>query len=327
MFDEPDKRNAALSEAQPGRILQLAPLPVDADYKQPEEFDIVRLDQISAPGDWLEEHGASVVVVITHAMKAVDRALIEQLPSLKLIAVFGVGLDRVNLEAARERKVAVTYTPDLLTNDVADLAMALVLAARRQTVPGDRYIRSGQWGSTMFPLSRSVTGARLGIVGMGRIGRALAQRARAFGIEIAYTGRSRQADSPFAFVADVTALAEWSDILVAILPGGDATRGIIDRDCLTALGPAGTFVNVGRSSSVDETALLDLLATGKLWSAALDVFECEPAVDARWLNTENAVLSPHVGSATVETRRAMADHVFDNVCRALAGDVLIDRAA
>jgi lactate dehydrogenase-like 2-hydroxyacid dehydrogenase len=250
----------------------------------------------------------------------VSAALIAQLPALEIISVMGVGYDGIDVEAARARGVVVTHTPDVLNDDVADLALGLMLCAARQLPAADRHVRSGQWAASgPMPLARKLSGSRLGIVGMGRIGQAIAQRAAAFQMPIAYTARSAKAGLPYEFVADVVALAAQSDVLVVITPGGAGTRHLINAPVLAALGPRGILVNVARGSVVDEAALIDALEAGTLGGAALDVFEAEPNVPERLRALPQVVLAPHIGSATGQTRQAMADLALANLVARFTG--------
>jgi hydroxypyruvate reductase len=252
----------------------------------------------------------------------VPRALIEQLPALEAIVVFGVGYDGVDVAAAAERGIAVTNTPDVLNDEVADLAMALVLAVARRIPEADRYVRDGAWANGPMPLARKVSGARLGIVGLGRIGRAIAKRAEAFGMSIAYTARNRRDDVAFAYHPTPAALAAEVDFLVVITPGGAGTRKLIDAAVLAALGPQGYLVNVARGSVVDEQALVAALEAKTIAGAGLDVFENEPHVPDALKAMPNVVLTPHVGSATQQTRQAMADLAFGNLQAHFAGEPL-----
>ena len=249
----------------------------------------------------------------------VPAALIDRLPALEIISVFGVGYDGVDVAAAKARNVLVTHTPNVLNDDVADLALALMLATARQIPAADRYVRAGQWTSGPMPLARKMSGARLGLVGMGRIGQAIALRAAAFGMQIAYTARSAKPQLPYRFHASAAALAAESDFLVVITPGGAGTRKLIDAAVLKALGPKGILINVARGSVVDESALIDALEKGEVGGAGLDVFEAEPNVPERLRALPHVVLTPHVGSATGQTRQAMADLAFGNLQAFFAG--------
>ena len=249
----------------------------------------------------------------------VSAELMAQLPALELISIMGVGYDGVDVAAAKARGVMVTHTPNVLNDDVADLAISLMLCAARQLPAADRFVRSGQWLKGPMPLARKMSGARLGLVGMGRIGQAIAQRAQAFGMQIAYHTRTPKADVPYAHHADLLSLARDSDFLVLITPGGAGTRHLVNAQVLQALGPKGILVNVARGSVVDEAALIEALEGGVIGGAALDVFEDEPRVPQRLMDLPQVVLVPHIGSATGQTRQAMADLAFGNLREHFAG--------
>ena len=249
----------------------------------------------------------------------VPAALIEQLPALEVISVMGVGYDGVDVAAAKARGIMVTHTPNVLNDDVADLALGLMLSASRQLPAADRFVRSGLWLQGNMPLARKMSGARLGIVGMGRIGQAIAQRALGFNMGIAYTARSAKLALPYAYHPSAEALAANVDFLVVITPGGAGTRHLINAAVLKALGPKGFLVNVARGSVVDEQALVEALEAGTIAGAGLDVFEDEPRVPQRLLDLHKVVLTPHIGSATAATRQAMADLAFNNLAAHLGG--------
>jgi hydroxypyruvate reductase len=253
----------------------------------------------------------------------VPGTLIAQLPALELISVMGVGYDGVDVAAAKARGVTVTHTPNVLNDDVADLAIGLMLSAARQLPAADRFVRGGLWLEGNMPLARKMSGARLGLVGMGRIGQAIAHRALAFGMSIAYTARSAKADLPYRYFPTALALAAEVDFLVLITPGGAATRKMIDAAVLKALGPRGFLVNVARGSVVDEQALIEAIEAGTIAGAGLDVFEDEPCVPQRLLDLHKVVLTPHIGSATHATRQAMADLAANNLAAHFAGKPLL----
>jgi hydroxypyruvate reductase len=253
----------------------------------------------------------------------VDAALIAQLPQLEIISVMGVGYDGIDVAAAKARGTVVTHTPNVLNDDVADLAIGLMLSAARQLPAADRYVRSGAWTNGPMPLARKMSGARLGLVGMGRIGQAIAHRAAAFGMSIAYTSRSPKAALAFKYFPSATALAAESDYLIVITPGGAGTRQLINAEVLAALGAKGILVNVARGSVVDEAALIDALERGVIGGAGLDVFESEPHVPERLRALPHVVLAPHIGSATTQTRQAMADLAFGNLQAHFAGKPLL----
>jgi hydroxypyruvate reductase len=249
--------------------------------------------------------------------------LIAQLPALEMVSVFGVGYDKYDLPALRARKVPLTNTPDVLTDEVADMGIALMLAIARRLPQADKYVRAGLWPSGPMPLARKVSGARLGIVGLGRIGQAIARRAEGFGMRIAYTTRTPKSDVAYRYFPNAAALATEVDFLMVITPGGAGTKGLINADVLKALGPQGYLINVARGSVVDEAALIRALDEGVIAGAALDVFENEPHVPEALRTRDNVVLTPHIASATFQTRKAMADLAFANLQAHFAGKPLL----
>lgn len=285
------------------------------------DFDCHVMARMSPAGteDFLAGAAAQVRGVLTTGTVGMDAALAARFPRLEIVAVHAVGLDAVDLEALHARGVTVTNTPDVLTEDVADLALALLLASARRLPRLDRYVRAGEWQEKR-PLqpARSLRGKVAGIYGYGRIGQALAARLRACGMAIRYFQRS-EGPEPALRCASLAALAAASDYLVVCTPGGHATRHAVDAAVLDALGPDGTLVNVARGSVVDEAALAAALSSGRLGAAALDVFEDEPAVPPALRALDNVVLSPHVGSFTVEARQAMRDLAIANLRAHFAG--------
>ena len=253
---------------------------------------------------------------------SVPRSLLSQLPNAKVVSVFGVGYDGVDVAAAIEHGIPVTHTPDVLTDDVADLAMGLVLSVGRTIPLADQFVRSGQWPNGPMKLARKVSGARMGIVGLGRIGKAIARRASGFGMTIAYTARTEKTDSGFAFYPTAAQLAANVDFLVVITPGGAGTKHLINAEVLKALGPRGFLINVARGSVVDEQALIEALQNDSIAGAGLDVFAHEPHVPEALWSLSNVVLTPHMASATTETRQAMADLAFANMQAGISGQPL-----
>ena len=243
----------------------------------------------------------------------VDAALFEVLPNLEIVSSFGVGYDHVDAAEAGRRGLIVSNTPDVLTDEVADLAIGLLLATVRQIPQVDRYLRDGKWLNGAYPLTTSLRKRSVGIVGLGRIGKAVAHRLEAFGVPIAYHGRSQQADVAYRYYPSLVELAQNVDTLVSVAPGGDSTHHIINAEVLKALGPNGIVVNVGRGTVIDEQALIKALQDKTILSAGLDVFEDEPRVPAELIAIEHAVLLPHVGSASVHTREQMGQLLVDNL--------------
>lgn len=267
--------------------------------------------------------GPGIRAAVTGAAVGIDAATIDALPDLGLIAVCAVGYDRTDVAHAHARGVAVTNTPDVLTDDTADMAVALMHAVFRRVPQYDRYIRAGEWVTKGEPpLARKLTGRRIGILGLGRIGGAIARRCEPFAGEIAYHSRRPVEDAPYRYAADARALAASVDILAIAAAGGPESAGLVDAGVLDALGPDGVLINIARGSVVDEAALITALAEGRLGAAGLDVFAHEPQVPEALLAMDNVVLAPHQGSATVETRRAMADLVVANLEAFFAGEPL-----
>lgn len=302
-------------------VLQVGPYPEWDQGPLDAAFAMHRLWEAADKAAFLAETGPRVRAIATRGDLGADAAMIAACPALQMIAVFGVGYDAVHLPSCRARGIAVTNTPDVLTDDVADAAVAMMLAVTRGVVAGDAWVRSGNWATKgMFPLKRKVTGKRAGVLGLGRIGAAIARRLEGFGMDIAYSARSPKAGAErWAFVPDAVALAEWSDVLFVSLAATADTRHIVNARALQALGPEGTLVNISRAANVDETALLDALEQGYLGAAALDVFEGEPHLNPRFLTAPNILLQPHFGSGTVETRRAMGQLMRDNLTAYFAG--------
>lgn len=243
----------------------------------------------------------------------VDRNLLTMLPHVKLIAICGVGYDGIDVEAAKEKNIVVTHTPGVLTNDVADLAFGLLLALGRRIPQADRFLRNGDWVSDAFPMTHQVSGARIGIVGLGRIGRAIAKRAEGFDMRISYTGRELKSDVPYVFYSSVEALAAQVDYLVIAVPGGESTKNLINAAVFQALGSKGYLINIARGSVVDQPALIQALKDKTIAGAGLDVFWDEPKVDSELRRLNNVVITPHIASATEETRRAMVELTLANL--------------
>ena len=277
-------------------------------------FELTNLAEQTDPAAHLAAQGGRYVGVATSAGLGASAELINALPNLKVISSFGVGLDKVDMQAASARGVAVGYTPDVLNDCVADTAFGLLIDVARSFSAADRFVRRGEWPKgTSFPLTRKVSGAKLGIVGMGRIGRAIAQRSTGFDMSVHYHARRPVSDVSWTYEASLIELAKWADFLVLITAGGTGTRHLVNAEVLDALGPQGFLINVARGSVVDEAALVTALQDKHIAGAGLDVFENEPHVPAALMALDNVVLLPHVASATQETRQAMADRVFDNL--------------
>jgi lactate dehydrogenase-like 2-hydroxyacid dehydrogenase len=279
-----------------------------------EEFVVHRLWEQSDPAEFLRTAGPRIRGVATSALFGrVDSRLLDQLPALKIVASFGVGYDNVDVAAAAKRGIVVTNTPGVLDDEVADLTVGLLIATLRQIPQADRHVREGRWIAAPFPLSPTLRGRRIGIVGLGNIGKAVARRLEAFGAPITYHSRSPKPGVPYQYYPSLPALAEASDVLIALVPGGAATRHLIDAEVLAALGPEGVLINVSRGSVVDELALIAALRSGTILAAGLDVYEDEPRVPQELIEMPNVVLLPHIGSASLQTREAMGQLVVDNL--------------
>ena len=273
----------------------------------------------------LDDHAADIRVVVSSAGVGADARLIDALPNLELIANFGVGYDATDVDAATARGIPVTNTPDVLDDCVADLAIGLTIDVMRAISASDRYARQGRWESDgPYPLQRRVTGAKVGILGLGRIGQAIATRFEGFRCEIRYHNRSRK-DVAYDYEESPAALAEWADVLVVATPGGAQTKALVDADVLAALGENGYIVNIARGSVVDQEALIEALQHDAIAGAALDVFADEPSIPQELCDLDTVVITPHVASATHETRRAMADVVLANIDAHRAGQELPTR--
>lgn len=283
------------------------------------EFVTHKLWLAANPKALLAACAERVRAIATSPFPRIDAALIDSLPKLEIISSFGVGVDAIDLAAARRRNIIVTNAPNAMNDCVADLTLGLIIAVSRRMCEGDQFVRAGKWLQGSLPLGRKVSGKRLGIIGMGRIGKVIARRAAAFDMVIAYHGRHRVPDSPFIYYERLADLAGNSDFLVAILPGGKETYHLVNEEIMRALGPKGILVNVARGSVVDEAALVKCLREGALGGAALDVFEEEPKVPEALFTMDNVVLQPHVGSATHETRAAMGQLTVDNLLAHFAG--------
>lgn len=281
--------------------------PLERDYRVHRLWDAADRDAFIA------EHAPQIRAIATRGELGASAALIGSLPRLEIIACYGVGTDAIDLAAARARGIRVTNTPDVLTDDVADIAIGLTLAALRRIPAGDAWVRSGAWATKNMDLVTRLYGKRVGIAGHGRIGAAVARRLGGFDVELGYFARSARADSPHRHFADLAELARWCDVLIVTLAGGAGTQRLVSAEVLDALGPKGWLVNVSRGTTVDEPALLDALEQRRIAGAGLDVFLNEPHIDPRFLALDNVVLQPHHGSGTEETRRAMGQLVRDNL--------------
>jgi lactate dehydrogenase-like 2-hydroxyacid dehydrogenase len=294
-------------------ILQAGPLVAWLEETLARDYELLPLHEQPDRAAFLARHGPRVEGLVTSARFGADRALLEQLPNLRVISSFGVGYETIDVGYARERGIPVGYTPDVLNDCVADTAFGLVIDVARRFSAADRFVRAGGWLKAPYPLTTQVSGKRLGIVGLGRIGRVIARRASGFDMEVRYHNRRVVPDLPYAYEPTLAGLAEWADFLVVVSAGGPATRHLVDARVLEALGPQGFLVNVARGSVVDEQALVKALQEKRIAGAGLDVYEDEPNVPPALFDLDNVVLLPHMASATNETRQAMAELVASNL--------------
>ncbi|MGO4442150.1 2-hydroxyacid dehydrogenase [Mycobacterium sp. 2YAF39] len=303
-------------------VLQVGPLkPSLAQTLRDDYAAYVLPDE---PADFLAEHGAEIRAVVTSGRTGVDAALMAALPNLGAVVNFGVGYDTTDVDAAAARGVAVSNTPDVLTDCVADTAVGLMLDTLRQFSASDRYVRAGRWpvdGS--YPLTRQVSNTRVGIIGLGRIGSAIAKRLSAFGCTISYHNRREVDESPYTYVGSPVELAAAVDVLIVAAAGGAGTQKLVSSEVIDALGSRGYLINIARGSVVDEEALVSALVDGRLAGAGLDVFADEPNVPEALLSMDNVVVLPHVASGTVETRAAMEDLTLRNLNSFLESGVLV----
>ena len=307
----------------PNEILMVGPHLAAIIGRLEPDIRVHRYWQTQDPAELLRELGPRVRALATDAFTGASADLMRALPNLQLVANFGVGYDTVDTTYARSKGITITNTPDVLNDDVADLGIALMLAVFRRVPQADRFVRSGEWPRQSFPLARKLTGKRLGIYGLGRIGKALARRAKGFDLQIAYHGRHPQPDQAYRYFESLAELARWADVLVVLVPEAPATRGIIDRQILAALGSEGVLINVARGAIVDEPALIEALSSKALGGAGLDVYAHEPEVPDALLSLENVVLLPHIGSATLDKRQGMADLVVGNLQAFFRGEPLL----
>jgi lactate dehydrogenase-like 2-hydroxyacid dehydrogenase len=304
-------------------ILELLDVHAGTTARLDADYSLHRLWEAADQEALIAEVGPRIRGVVTNGIAGIKGALIERLPALEIIAVLGVGVDSVDLQTAKGQGVRVTNTPDVLTIGVAELALAILLDVARKITWNDRYLREGRWPKEGDPpLSSSLSGRTLGVLGMGRIGQAIAARAAVFGMDIIYGGPNRKPDLPYDYHGDPVELARAADVLMIACKGGAETAGLVSAEVIDAVGPDGWLINVSRGSVVDQPALIAALEAGRLGAAGLDVFAHEPEVPAALIAMDNVVLQPHQGSASVETRDAMGDLVLANLAAHFAGKPL-----
>ena len=306
-------------------ILQMGPYPDWDQVPLEQSFHMHHYFEAADKAAFLAEIGPKVRGIATRGELGANAQIIAACPNLEVISVYGVGFDAVDLGACRERGIRVTNTPHVLTNDVADLGVAMMLVQSRGMIGAETWVKDGSWAAKgLYPLKRKVWGRRAGVLGLGRIGFEVAKRLAGFDMEIAYSDVSaKDFAKDWEFIADPVALAQRSDFLFVTLAASIATRHIVGLKVIEALGPEGMLINISRASNIDEEALLEALETGKLGSAALDVFEGEPNLNPRFLSLPNVLLQPHHASGTIETRKAMGKLVRDNLTAHFAGEALL----
>ncbi|WP_105439966.1 2-hydroxyacid dehydrogenase [Neorhizobium sp. T25_13] len=305
-------------------ILLVGPYPEWDLVELEAQYNVRKLYEAEDRDAFVQDHAGGIRAIATRGELGASAELIARLPKLEIVSVYGVGYDAVNLDACRARGIRVTNTPDVLTSDVADLGVAMMLVQSRGMIGAETWVRDGSWvAKGLYPLKRRVWGRRAGVLGLGRIGFEVAKRLKGFDMDIAY---SDVAAKPYAegmtFIADPVELARHADFLFVTLAASAATHHIVSEDVIAALGPEGMLINISRASNIDEEALLAALESGALGSAALDVFESEPKLDPRFLELGNVLVQPHHASGTIETRKAMGKLVRDNLAAHFAGVAL-----
>jgi lactate dehydrogenase-like 2-hydroxyacid dehydrogenase len=304
-------------------ILQIAPMQANVEAGLADGYIVHRWWDAPDRAALLAEVGPRLRGVATDGHFGIPKQVLDAAPKLEIVASYGVGYDNIDTAACRARGIRVTNTPDVLNDAVAEITVGLMIALARRLPQADAYVRAGRWPAGTFPLTAELTGAHAGILGLGRIGKEIARRLQAMKMRISYHGRREQSHEPYAYYPSLEAMARDVDWLIVIAPGSAATRGIVSRSVLEALGPEGYLVNVARGALIDEPALVDLLTSGRLAGAALDVFADEPNVPAALFALDNVVLSPHQGSATTKTRNGMGALVLDNLAAHFAGRPLL----
>ncbi|MDP3523833.1 MAG: 2-hydroxyacid dehydrogenase [Hoeflea sp.] len=313
------------ASASPVEILQIGPYPDWDQIPLDAAFTMHRYFEAHDKAGFLASVAPKVRGIATRGELGADRAMIEALPKLEVISVYGVGYDAVDLAACRKRGIRVTNTPDVLTKDVADLGVAMMMVQSRGMIGAEKWVRDGSWESRgLYPLKHRVFGKKAGVLGLGRIGYEVAKRLSGFDMDIAYCDvTARDYAQDWRFVGDPVDLARHADFLFVTLAASAQTRHIVGREVIDAVGPEGMIINISRAANIDEEALLDALEQGRLGSAALDVFEGEPKLNPRFLALDNVLVQPHHASGTFETRKAMGKLVRDNLIAHFSGADLL----
>lgn len=298
-------------------------LPAEMDELE-KDYDLIRLWKEADPESVLQSRKNDIVAILSsYNGMPVTRRILEALPNVSMIGQFGMGVDNVDLAAVKERHISISNTPDILAPDTADIALSLMLSVSRRIVEADMYVRVGKWPSGAFPLATSLAGKRVGIVGMGRIGQAIARRCLGFDMKVSYHGPREKSEVAYQYYADLRQMAENSDYLVLACPGGPDTKHIINAKILKALGPKGFVINIARGSVINTEDLLVALSNREIAGAGLDVYETEPNIPQALISMDNVVLLPHIGSATMETRTAMGKLVIANILAHFEGNPLL----
>ncbi|PWC11141.1 dihydrofolate reductase [Brenneria roseae subsp. americana] len=294
-------------------VLVVAPILPHLMNNLEANFTVHKLFEQENPQAFLAAQGKNIKGIVTRGDIGVTNSVLEELPNLGVIAIFGVGTDAVDLQYTRQRGIVVTTTPGVLTDDVADTALGLILSVCRRLCQADKFVRDGQWPHAGLPLGTKVTGKRIGIFGMGNIGRAIARRAAGFDMQIAYTDLKENPALPYQYVAELSDLAKQSDILVIAISGGPGREGLINADIFSLMPERAILINIARGNMVNQQDLIDALQQKKIAGAGLDVFSNEPHVPDEFIGMDNVVLLPHIASATIETRIQMSNIVFSNI--------------
>ncbi|MBW5815779.1 2-hydroxyacid dehydrogenase [Yersinia kristensenii] len=301
-------------------VLIIAPVMDYLTEKLEQNFIVHKLFQITDTAEFFAAQGANIKGIVTRGDIGVTNEVLALLPEVQIISIFGVGTDAVDLDTTRERNIIVTTTPGVLTDDVADTALGLIIATSRRICQADKFLRAGQWPHSSLPLASKVTGKRLGVFGMGRIGQAIARRAAGFDMQIAYTDTVHIESLPYQYVPDLISLAKQSDILVVAISGGKDSIGLIDKTIFAAMPNHALLINIARGSMVNQDDLIRALQQKEIGGAGLDVFADEPNVPQTLIEMDNVVLLPHIASATIETRIQMSDIVFSNIYAHFSGE-------
>lgn len=301
-------------------VLIIAPVMDYLTDKLEQTFTVHKLFQVTDHAEFFAKQGQNIKGIVTRGDIGVSNEVLALLPEVQIISIFGVGTDAVDLATTHERNIIVTTTPGVLTDDVADTALGLIIATSRRLCLADKFLRAGQWPHSTLPLSSKVTGKRLGVFGMGQIGQAIARRAAGFDMQIAYTDKAHNETLPYQYVPDLMSLASQSDILVVAISGGKDSAGLINKTIFAAMPNHAILINIARGSMVNQDDLILALQQQNIGGAGLDVFADEPNVPQALIEMDNVVLLPHIASATTETRIQMSDIVFSNILAHFSGE-------